>query len=219
MTDFTVAKLGASQLDPDTRLPKVQATEPWTGDEDATPHGNVAVFGALGVTALPAAADDAGHCEAIIAQDVAGLDSAVLATRDERAAGVTAELKGGETCLHSTSKGYDSRVFCKDQLAAMVVGDDAVFTLDRKNGTATIAIGGAALQIGKDGVIISDKDGNYISLLDGVATIGAGNVMLGKKLTKVPLTAVSPLMKISDQLTPIAASTSVFVDDPNPAVP
>jgi len=212
MNDLSVAKLGASQLNPTTRLPQVQATVPVTGiDNDERPLGNVATFGTLGVTSLPAAASDAGHCEAIIADDVGGLDSVVLATRDERAAGVTAELKGGETCLHSTGSGYDSRVFCKNQSASMTVGDDTFFILDRENETATLHIGGAMFQIGKDGILMSDADGNFISIADGKAVIGAQTVMIGKKQTKVPVAAFSSGAPL--------ATVAFLVDDPNTNTP
>jgi len=215
MNDLSVAKLGASQLNPTTRLPQVQATVPVTGiDNDERPLGNVATFGTLGVTSLPAAASDEGHCEAIIADDVGGLDSVVLATRDERAAGVTAELKGGETCLHSTGAGYDSRVFCKDQQVSLIVGDDTVFVMDRATNTATLAIGGAAFQIGENGIVMSDADGNGISIVNGVLTLNCGIVMIGSKLSKAPLACFPPSGNGAH-----SPATSIYVDDPTPGTP
>lgn len=207
MTDITVATLGASRVDPDTRLPVAQAKIAWgNSDDESEDFGECAMYGSIGVTCLPAPSDDRGSCEAIVARDVGGLDGVIIGARDERSAGVTAEMKGGESCFHSTGKGYDSRLFCKDQSVSMVVGNDTAFVLDRKAGTATLAIGGSVLQIGKKGILMSGPDGSFIKVMGGIAQVSAPIVQLGVKQTLIPAAAIG-----SGGPT---ASTTVFVDDP-----
>jgi hypothetical protein len=180
MTDFDVVKLGASKLDPKTRLPKLQATSEVTDGDDAESFGELATFGVPCVTWLPAASSDAGHCEALVARDIGGMDAAVIGARDERSAGVTANMAAGESCLHSTGPGYDSRFFCKNQVAAMVVGSDMSIVVDRNAGTITLHAKGSQLTLGGSvGFQVVLPGGELLELKAGVGRFKAAACFIG----------------------------------------
>ena len=213
MSKLEVVKLGTSKLDESSRLPGVQATREVTGPDDEETMGTCAVYGTPCVTWLPAAANDEGHCEAIGARDVAGVDFAVLGARDERSK-MAGELASGEACVHPTDPSFESRLFLKDKVASLMASPRSALIIDDNEGTATLAIGGAALQIGKNGIMIFDADGNGISIIGGVAHIKASAVALGDSIAMCPVEC-TPVVPPN---TPSTPSPTVLVPDPNAPV-
>jgi hypothetical protein len=170
--------LGSSSLDESTNSLLVQCKAAALGSDEAPDYGDTPIACALGVTARPAPADDRGAAEALVDTGVPGLDGVVTAARDTRSADVVANLGPGETALHSTGKDFDSRVFCKDQILALVIGDDLVMVMDRKEKKISIAGFGLAFEMSeKQGIVLSDG-GAGIQIKDGTVSI-TGQVVLG----------------------------------------
>jgi len=178
MTDFDVCTLGAATLDPRTNACVVQAANELGDGDELEPFGEVAFYGALGVTAMPAAADDAGSADAVIARGIGGADGAVIASRDVRTADVVAALKPGETCVHATGKGFDARTFYKRQMIANVIGDDFVMMMDRENKKFIISCFGMVFEMSGDkGITLTDGSGG-VNVKGGTVAV-FGNVVLG----------------------------------------
>ena len=70
-------------------------------DTDA-PVFDVMMPCALGLTAKPYPATAEGYVEAVLEDEVDGLDGLVIGARDLRTAKIVGNLKDGDTCLHST---------------------------------------------------------------------------------------------------------------------
>lgn len=173
-----VVRLSAVELSKDTGAPVVQADIPITGDDDAESLGSLDMMQALGVTAIPAAADKSGYSEGLVARNVNGSPGVILGGRDTRTADVIAQLSAGETCLHSTGPGMDSRVFCKDQVVAIIVGDDMIFSVDRGAGKIIANAFGNIFQISEDKGIELSSGSAGISIKGGNMAI-YGNISLG----------------------------------------
>jgi hypothetical protein len=197
--------LGDASVDAETALPVAQAVIP-AGDEegDVENLGELDMFNGLGITALPAPKTDDGVAEGVLLRNVGGSDGAIVGARDARSADVVAELGPGETCLHSTGPDYGSRVFCKEDLVAIVVGDDTVVTIDRAAKQINIAGFGHVFEMSKEqGVVISESGGANLIMKGGVITL-AGTVILGSQPAgAVPISVgfgglvVSPSVKAS----------------------
>lgn len=178
---FDIVKLGVASRG-DTNLVKCQAVMPLgTGDPDFVEHfGEVDLVSSLGVTALPAPADSNGDAaEGFIVRDVAGTNGIVIGARDERTADITAQLAPGETCLHATGKGFESRVFCKEKTVSAVVGNKAVMVLELE--AFKIAVGGNTFEMSKEnGIVITAAGGEvWLSMKDGVSHLAGNKVNLG----------------------------------------
>lgn len=181
MNDFDIATLSTGELNADGGLATVQATIPLTdATEDVEHFGNVGLYGALGVTSLPAPATSDGRAEGVVLRNVGNADGVVIAARDERAAATVGELAPGETALHSTGEGFESRVFCKDQLVAIIVGSDVVVTIDRKEQKINIAGFGHVFEMSEgQGIILQEAGGAALILKDGKAVLKGAPVLLG----------------------------------------
>ena len=178
-------------------------------DEDAPDFGDVPFANALGITARPRQHDKDGGPELIVDDSVPGVDGVAVGGRDTTTADVTAALGDGETCLHSTGKGFLSRVFCKKQAVAIVVGSGVGMNISAKQkkiqmfapemmlelnwGSKEIGIfaGGTGLQIGN----------GIVRVLGGDLVFGAGNpplkVMLGPTTGSPGGGAAAPLVAAS----------------------
>jgi hypothetical protein len=179
--------IGAAKLDPRTNALLVQAktTQVSADADDAPDIGDAPMMCALGVTAFPYPADEHGNAQGI-KSDVPGTDGIITAARDTRTATVTAELGPGETCVHSTGPEFDSRLFLKDKLAAIVVSDSMSVVIDEKNQKITISCFGAHIEASKDGGCYMSSGGAMIQVKDGVCTI-TGQVVLGGRNPIQPL--------------------------------
>lgn len=186
-----IVTLGASKLDAATSAPVVQAVRETGDDTEAESFGEVPLMCALGVTALPAPATAAGKAEGVIA-DGGSLDGVCVGAWDTRQADVAGALQPGETCLHSTGEGFDSRVFCKDGVLALVVGNDVVLTLDRAAGKIQIAGFGGIFEMSADGIRMAAPDGKaFIAInTDGTLNLVGTAVTLGGAST-VPVAGVT----------------------------
>ena len=155
-----IVTLGLGTRDATSNVPKVQASIPLDGDGDSEDFGDIGIYGSLGVSALPADPDDDGAAEGVVLRGVGNTEGACVGARDLRSGKVIAQLAQGETCLHSTGKDFDSRVFCKDQLVSIVVGKKLVASFDLKNKKVTIAGFGHLFEMSADnGVCLTAKGG------------------------------------------------------------
>jgi hypothetical protein len=171
--------IGAAKLDPKTNALLVQAKSgPCGADENDAPDiGDAIMTCALGVTALPWPSNDNGRAQGVKV-DVPGTNGVIVGARDTRSAKVVAEMSAGESCLHSTGPDFDSRFFAKDQLAAIVVGDDMAFSMDRKEEQITVSAFGHHFEISKENGILMMCDGAMIQMKGGVISL-VGQVVLG----------------------------------------
>jgi hypothetical protein len=126
---------------------------------DVEDFGSLPIACALGVTALPAAADETtGACaEGVLIENVGGMNGVVAAAWDVRCSEVAGQMSPGDTALHSTggTAAKRSRVFCKEDSASIIVGNDMVLTLNRGGEEVTLAAWGNLIQITPDAVKIS----------------------------------------------------------------
>lgn len=166
-----IAKVGASERDPNTGLPLAQVVSDITNDIFASVD-NVPIYQALGVTASPYPADVDDHCEAFVVEDVAGLDYAVIGFRDPRAATIYGAIRPGDTVLHSTGPNLAAQVLLKEeekQVAMMTKASD-----------------------GKDCGIIIDGGVDEINITGFGCLInmkGSGQITIGNKLGSFGLDA------------------------------
>lgn len=179
--------LGAAKLDPKTNALLVQAkTGPCGIDEnDAPDSGDTPIMCALGVTSLPWPSNDNGRTQGYRV-DAPGTNGIIVGARDTRTASVTAEMSAGESCLHSTGPDFDSRFFAKDQVAAIVVGDDMAFSMDRKEKRVTISAFGCHFEISEENGILLMADGAMLQINGGVIS-AVGQVVLGGRNPVQPI--------------------------------
>jgi len=184
MSTFDVCQINTSKLDDTNKLPLVQATVPITNDEDYESFGEVAGYQALGVTALPYPPDDAGAAEGVVLRDVGNLTGAIIGARDERCAGVVANMQPGDAVLHSCDPQAKAqvRVHANRQVALVTEGTDGktmLSLLDGKNDKITITAFGGLIEMTKDGINIVAPGSKASILLKGDQIILLGNVQIG----------------------------------------
>jgi hypothetical protein len=150
---------------------------------------------ALGLTALPAAKDDTGHAEGVFVE-VPCYGTACVGGRDTRCADVYGKLKAGETAVHNTGGDASkrSRAFFKEDCASIIVGNDLVLMLDRKNSKITITGFGHIFEMSSaQGITMMTKGGkSCIRLMEnGTIDIMAPTINMGGALSAAtPATAV-----------------------------
>lgn len=202
MTD--IVDLGSSTLDERTNALLVQGKTTQVGDseDDAPDFGAMPILGALGVTGRPYPKTADGNAQGVVDDSLPGTNGWVVAARDTRCASVVAELGEGETALHSTGPGFDSRVFCKDQLAAMIVGNDCALVMDRENKKFSISIGGCLLEMSEENGIVLSQGGAMLQIKDGLARL-LGQVVLGGATPLAPLLfAPAPVVGVTGTANP-----------------
>lgn len=170
MSDLDIITLGAATLDPKTKVAQVQAVRETPSPDVTETIGEVPMMNALGLTALPAAADSAGRAEGVVCS-AGGLDGVCIGGWDTRTADVTGELRPGETCLHATGPNFKSRVFCKDRILALVVGNDMVLTLDKVAGKIQIAGLGGIIEMTADGIRLVGPGGKAGIMINADGTL------------------------------------------------
>lgn len=180
--------LGGSKLDERTNALLVQCKAAPVGDDENEAPGfeNTPVFGSVGVTCRHWPKDERGHAQAVLFEELPGSNGVVGGMRDPRVADVVAELGEGESCLHSTGPKFDARVFCKDQLVSIIVGDDTTITVDRKNKKIVISGWGRSIQLSEADGISMACDGSLFQMKDGVTCI-TGKVVLGGRTPFAPV--------------------------------
>lgn len=146
--------------------------------------GEVPLMFALGLTSLPAAPDENGQADGVALEGVGGFNSCVVGGRDTRCSDVAGKLKPGETCVHNTGGTSETRarVLLKENCAAIIVGNDLVQMLDRKNQKIQIIGFGGVFEMSKaQGIVMTPKGGKCGIQLkeDGSVTIWGATVNLG----------------------------------------
>lgn len=205
--------LGASGLDERTNAIWVQCKGAPVGDEDAPDYGKAPLVSALGVSARPAPATQAGSAQGVVAS-VDGFDGVCIGAHDPRASKTFGEIAPGETSLHATGEGFDARVLCKEQQVAIIVGDDMVFTIDRKTKQIVANCKGGTFKISEsDGVFMTDATGKAGIQVKGGNVVITGNVVLGGRtpafaVAQVPLQVGIPT---TGPGVPVPAAMGVFI--------
>ncbi len=180
MPTLDLVDLAASGLDQKTNAVWVQCKGAPVSEDEAPDFGRAPFMQALGVSSRPAPANEKGNAQGIMAVGVCGYDGVCVGAHDNRCSKVFGEIKPGETALHATGENFDSRVLCKDQLVAIVVGDDMVFVVDRKKKQIVMNCPGGTLQLGGgNGVLLMDETGKASLQLKGGVAMLLGNVVLG----------------------------------------
>ncbi len=153
-------------------------------NDDVEPCGEVDVFQALGLTALPQGKTDEGYAEAVFLRDCGGRDVVCVGARDTRNAGLVGRMSPGDTTIHSTGPGSVAQCFLKHaKKQAGLATDDAdnktmMFLLDGKNKKVQLAGRGAMLQIDERGdFAIVNKQGVGL-LIQGNKVVILGDLSL-----------------------------------------
>ncbi len=187
-----IVDIGSSKLDPDTNVLLVQAKAAQMGDDedDAPGYDDTPVYGQLGLQARPYHKTNEGNAQAIVDTSLPGTSGVITAMRDARAASakVVEELGEGETALHATGPGFDSRVFCKEQMVAVMVGDDVAIVADRENKVVSVTAFGHHFELSDRNGISMVADGAGIQIKGGTVCI-TGQVVLGGRTPTLPVLA------------------------------
>jgi hypothetical protein len=191
--------LGSAKLNPTTGMVTAQCKGTEREDGQAEDFGDVNMAMCLGFAAVPAPADGDGNAQGFILDDVPGQDGVCVGATDARSTKSYAELGPGETAMFATGKDFDSRVFCKDQLVAIVVGKDCTIVVDRKAKKIALSSNcGGYVEISEsNGVTLAAPGGGASIQLKGSVISLVGTVVLGGRDPSIPMCA-SP--------TPVAGS-------------
>lgn len=177
-----IIDIGSAKLDPKTNVLTVSAKASPVGDDpdDAPSYDETPIAGQLGVTAKPFPKNQEGNAQGVVDESLPGSNGWVVAARDTRSfvAKIVEELGDGEVAMHSIGPGFDSRVFCKNQMVALIVGDDAALVIDRKNKRFTFTGFGGHIENSQENGIQLQHGGGGLSIKDGVVAL-IGDVVLG----------------------------------------
>lgn len=179
-----IVDIGSATRDAKTNAVLVQAKGSQLGDEpdDAPSNDGAPFFGTLGITAIPWPADARGNAQGT-KESPAGHDAVITSMRDARAAGIVEELAPGETAIHSSGPDFDSRVFLKKQLAAIMVGDDVALVLDRENQRVTLTAFGLHFELSAANGAVLTTGGATVQLKDSLVAL-TGQVVIGGRTPK-----------------------------------
>jgi hypothetical protein len=197
--------IGSARRDPATNTLLVQAKAAQIGAsaDDAPSFDDAPIFGQLGVAAHPAPADDRGHAQALVDENVPGHNGVIHGMRDARAAKVVQELGPGETAVYSTGDGFDSMLLLKKQLAAIMVGDDCAIVMDRENKRFTVSCFGLHLEGSQANGWVLTTDGGAMLQLHGAVANLMGQVVLGGRNPLGPLCwSPTPVVGVTGSTTP-----------------
>jgi VCBS repeat-containing protein len=180
-----VAYVSTGELDPDANTPTISAKSAPIGEDvnDAEDLSPMPVYGALGVTARPAARTDAGAAECLVARGIG--DGVVLGMRDPRAATVYGNLAEGDTAVHSTDTEQSSQMLLKgdSKIASIVVkqsdGKQIVFSVDGENKKVQIIGFKTFFEMSEDQVTLGNEKCSIQLLADGRILLNATAVMVG----------------------------------------
>lgn len=190
-----IVSLGAAKTyDPETgayTIPQATVRRVVNPDDptDVEDYGSLPITCALGVTAIPAAADETtGACaEGVLIEGVGGTNGTIVAAHDTRCADVAGQMSGGDTAVHSTGGDATKRsvAFCKENAYAVVIGGggekQVIFQLDRGGEAVTLSAWGNLIQITPDVVKLSQGgvDGSPLAWIEikggAISLVGAVN--------------------------------------------
>lgn len=193
--ELDVCNLTAGELDSETNMLTIRATVDITGIEGDDEHfGDLAVFGQLGVTALPAAREGASRAEGVVIRGIAGSDGAIIGARDTRSASVYAGLKAGDTVLHATDAAAAAQFQAKANRQAIAAtkdssGNTMMVNLDGKNDVVQITAFGALFEINQkeDRVFITNPSGKASIIMAGGVISLVGTIVLGGTVPFAPI--------------------------------
>jgi hypothetical protein len=188
-----IVDLGASKLDERTNALLVQckAAPMGVSPDEAPDFGDTPMLGHVGVTCRPWPKDARGAAQGVIDESLPGTNGWCTAAWDPRCSSVVAELGPGESALHSTGPDFDSRFFAKDQLAAIVVGDDCAVVMDRKNKKFSISCFGCHFEMSEENGIVLSQGGVMIQLKDLISLM-APQTVIGGRVPTFPVGMVNP---------------------------
>jgi len=189
-----IAAITSGKLDPETKVPRLEARVPLTSLDDYEAFGELDSYQALGITAVPFGATSEGHAEGVVARDVGNQDGVILGARDKRCANVYANMKPGSTVVHSTETGAKAQVRCDPdgQVSVIVTdenGDTAVIFLDGKNNKFQVAAFGGWIEMSEEnGIVFTAPGGKATITLKGEAiTFSAKSVLLAGNTSTLPV--------------------------------
>lgn len=205
--ELDLVTLGAAQLNGQTNVATIQTLREFGQDGETEPLGNAPNLCALGITALPLGPSDAGHAEGVVLSPCGSYTSGIIGATDTRCADVIGELAPGETAVHSTGEDATkrARLFCKENSLSLIVGNDTVFVMDRENKAINLTAFGHTFEISEgNGIMMAEKDGAWIQLKGGKATISGSSTTASGALTMGDATAM-PMAKYPPMATYFAA--------------
>jgi len=166
--------LGPGALDEDGNLLVQCKDAPVSEDGTAPDFGDTPIMCALGLTAMPFPATEEGSAEAIVADDLPGVDGVVIGARDVRTANIVGNLKPGDTVLHSTGPEQAAQIQLKEEKRQVVArtkdtrGKDMAVVVDGKNDKVSVTAMGMLIEMSRDnGVNVVGTGGAGIQLVDG----------------------------------------------------
>jgi hypothetical protein len=199
--------LGSAKLNPTTGMVTAQCKGTEREDGQSEDFGDVNLAMCLGFAAMPAPADGDGNAQGFVLDDVPGQDGVCVGAADARSTKSYAELGPGETVMFSTGKSYDSRVFCKDQLVAIVVGKDTTIIVDRREKKIAISSNcGGYIEISEaNGITLAAPGGGASIMLKGSTISLLGTVVLGGLMPSIPMCASpTPVVGVTGSTVPTA---------------
>lgn len=179
MTELNIVTLGATKLV--NGVVTVQALSPLTNaGEDVESYGEIETLSQLGVSSCAAEADDTGHVDAVVCENIGGTNAVCIGAIDRRNAKMYGNLSPGDTCLHATGPHAVSQCLLKAKkrqaiLATKDKSDQQMLViLDGKNETVQVMAFGAVLQLSKaDGWTCLDDTGKGWRLSGGTLQVTA----------------------------------------------
>lgn len=212
MTELNIVTLGATQLV--KGVPVVQASSAITdGAEDVTPYGGIEMFAALGISAMPAPANDAGQAQGVVVENIGGPNATCVGAIDRRNADIYGNLTPGDTVLHATGPGAVSQVMCKaakKQVVLATKGSDSkqiLVVLDGKNDVLQITAFGQLFELSKkNGITLTNgqaairMDGSTLQFVGDIVFNQGANagmaIMLGPKTGSPGSLATPPMIPL-----------------------
>jgi hypothetical protein len=181
--------ISAASLDPQTNAVRVQAKSAQIGgtEDDAPGFDDAPLFGALGIAAVPWPKDERGNAQAVVDESIPGYNGVITGMRDARAAGIVQELGPGETAIHSTGPDFDSVVFLKKQMLALMVGDDMAFVMDRDAKKITLTAFGMVLEFSPAQGITLTNGQATMQMFGPLISLAAPSVVLGGRVPLAPV--------------------------------
>jgi hypothetical protein len=183
----SLVDIGSAKLNAKTGMVTAQCKGVENEDGEAEDFGDLNMAFAVGFAAVPAPANDDGNAQGFVMDDVPGQDGVCVGGFDSRTTKSYADLAPGETVMFATGTKFDSRVFCKDQMVAIIVGDDAAIVVDRKAKKTTITSNGCHWEQSDDNGILFRAEGAEIQLKSGVVSIKGTAIVLGGAMPVQPL--------------------------------
>jgi hypothetical protein len=178
MANLEALTLSGAKLE--NGVPTVTPVDPITNSaEDVATFGKVEIQCALGVSAVPAAADEKGQAQGIAAMGVGGANATCISGIDRRNADIYGNLKPGDTALHPTGPNASGLVLCKADKRQIVLAqkgsDDKqiLVALDGKNDKLTLTAFGYVVEISReDGINLTSNSGKAgIQLKDDIGCL------------------------------------------------